>query len=69
MFRRGGRFSRHELANLTHLTQILHDTEAKYARSYRTVDGNRLVRKWRESEFVDENDPEVIDVVGRDGQW
>ena len=69
LFRRGGRFSHHEPANLTHLAQILHNVEAKYARSYRAVEGNRLVRRWREHEVRDENDPEVIDVAGREGQW
>lgn len=69
LFRRGGRFSRHEPANLTHLAEILASVEAKYARSYRAVEGNRLVRRWRESLEKDENNPEVIDVVGRHGQW
>ncbi|KAJ9605411.1 hypothetical protein H2200_010068 [Cladophialophora chaetospira] len=69
LFRRGGRFSLHESANLTRLTGILHDVEAKYARSQRAVDGNQLVRRWRSSEGRDENDPEVVDVAGRDNQW
>ena len=69
LYRRGGRSSYHEAANLTNLAQILHNVEAKYARSYRTVEGNRLVRRWHESVTRDENDPEVIDVAGRDGQW
>jgi hypothetical protein len=69
LFRRGGRFSVHEPANLTYLTQILNDVEAKYARTYRAVEGNRLVRRWRQSEAKDENDPEVIGVAGRENSW
>lgn len=69
LFRRRGRFSRHEPANLTYLAEILSSVEAKYARSYRAVEDNRLVRRWRESLEKDENDPEVIDVVGHDGRW
>lgn len=69
LFRHGGRFSRREPANLTHLTQILSDVEAKYARGQRAVEGNRLVRRWRVSQGRDENDPEVVDVAGRDGRW
>ena len=69
LFRRGGRFSYHEPANLTYLTQVLSDVEAKYARSYRDVEGNRLVRRWRHSVSRDENDPELIEVAGRDGYW
>ena len=69
LFRRGGRFSHHELANLTYLTNVLADIEVKYARSYRAVEGNRLVRRWRDSKSRDENDPEVIEVAGREGRW
>jgi hypothetical protein len=69
LHRRGGRFSHHEPANLTYISQILDEVEAKYARSYRTVEGNCLIRRWRESQTKDENDPEMIDVAGREGRW
>ncbi len=69
LFRRGGRFSHHEPANLTHLTQILNDVETKYARSQRAVEGNQLVRRWRRSDGGDENDPEVVDVTGHKNRW
>lgn len=69
LFRRGGRFSRHETANLTHLTQVLNEVETRYSRSQRAVNGNQLVRRWRRSKGGDENDPEVIDVTGCEHRW
>lgn len=69
LFRRGGRFARHQPANLTRLGDVLKNIEAKYARSYREIEGNGLVRRWRENEAFDENDPELIDVVGREDRW
>ncbi|KAH0829859.1 hypothetical protein AYO21_10167 [Fonsecaea monophora] len=69
LYRRGGRFSSHESANLTHLSSILEAAEAKYGRSYRAIEGNRLVRRWHASSFEDENDPEVVDVVGGVNRW
>ncbi|KIW25698.1 uncharacterized protein PV07_08859 [Cladophialophora immunda] len=69
LHRRGGRFSYHESANLTYLASVVQDVEAKYARSYRAIEGNRLVRKWHASGCKDENDPDVIDVVGGPNRW
>ncbi|KAK5045926.1 hypothetical protein LTR84_008712 [Exophiala bonariae] len=67
--RRGNRFSRRETANLTYLADILQAVEAKYASSYREVDGNRLVRRWRLKDNDDENDPHLIDVAGHPNRW
>jgi hypothetical protein len=69
IFRRGGRFSHHAPANLTYLSQVLADIEARYARSYRAVEGNQLVRKWRKNEELDENDPQLVAVAGQRGRW
>ena len=69
LFRRGGRFSRHEPANLTYLADILQAAEAQYARNHRQVEGNRLVRKWRTNGATDENDPDLIDVAGHENRW
>lgn len=67
--RRGNRFSRREPANLTYLADILQAVEAKYASSYREIEGNRLVRRWRVKENDDENDPHLIDVAGHLNRW
>lgn len=69
LLRRGARFSRREPANLTHLAHVLRDAELNYVRSQREVEGNRLVRRWRPSEAYDENDPDLIDVAGRENRW
>jgi hypothetical protein len=63
MLRRGGRLSRHEPANLSHLTNLLREAESQYARSHRAVEGNRLVRRWR-PHGRDENDPGLINIEG-----
>ncbi|KEF58289.1 uncharacterized protein A1O9_06215 [Exophiala aquamarina CBS 119918] len=69
LFRRGNRFSRREPANMTHLAEVLQAVEAKYAPSYREVEGNRLVRRWRMKDNDDENDPHLIDVAGHLDRW
>jgi len=69
LHRRGGRFSYHESANLTHLASVLQSTESKYGRSYRVIERNRLVRKWHSSGCRDDNDPEVIEVAGGMNRW
>lgn len=67
--RRGSRFSRREPANITHLADVLRAVQAKYAPSYREVQGNRLVRRWRVDDNDDENDPHLIDVAGHLNRW
>jgi hypothetical protein len=67
--RRGSRFSRREAANITYLADVLRAVQAKYAPSYREVQGNRLVRRWRVDENNDENDPHLIDVAGHLNRW
>jgi hypothetical protein len=69
LYRRGGRLSRHEPANLSHFATLLAEAEAQYALSYREVEGNRLVRRWRPHEGKDENDPSLIDVAGWQNRW
>lgn len=67
--RRGSRFSRREPANMTYLADILQAVEAKYAPSYREVQGNRLVRRWWVDDNEDENDPYVLGVAGHRNRW
>lgn len=69
LFRRGNRFSRREPVNMTHLAEVLQAVEAKYAPSYREVQGNRLVRRWRVNDNGDENDPHLIDIAGHLDRW
>ncbi|OAP55639.1 hypothetical protein AYL99_09791 [Fonsecaea erecta] len=69
LYRRGGRFSCHEFANLTHLSAALHSAEAEYGRSYRVIEGDRLVRKWDVRALRDANDPDVVGVVGGMNRW
>ncbi|KIW14627.1 hypothetical protein PV08_07411 [Exophiala spinifera] len=69
LYRRGGRLSRHETANLTRLAAIVSEVEARYARCQREVGNNRVVRRWRPYEGKDENDPQLIDVAGHQDRW
>lgn len=61
--------SRHEPANLTRLSALVSEVEFRYARCYREVDNNRVIRRWRPYEGKDENDPHIIDVAGHRGRW
>lgn len=69
LMRRGGRLSRHEPANLSHLAGLVEQAEAQYARCYRQVEGNRIVRRWRATGASDENDPDLVDAAGKDNHW
>lgn len=69
LFRRGNRFSRREPANMTHLAEVFYAVEANYAPSYREVQGNHLVRRWRTNVHNDENDPRLIEVAGHLDRW
>lgn len=67
--RRGGALAGHEPANLTHLLQLLHSTERKYARARREVKGNKLVRKWRSKDTGTTRDEQLLSEPGQDGSW
>ena len=67
--RRGGAAARRELANLTHLVQLLHGTERRYHRTRREVKGNRLVRKWRARSTGTTIDQQLLSEPGQDGSW
>jgi len=67
IYRRGGRFARHELANLTSLSETLSRIERRYARTYSDVDGNRIVRRWHDG--PDSADDYMLDGAGIDGNW
>jgi hypothetical protein len=69
LHRRGGRATHHTPTNLTYLTQVLHDVEARYMRSTRAVEGNSLVRHWRPSGGFDENNEQLVSDLGKDGGW
>jgi hypothetical protein len=68
LYRREGRFTHHAPANLTYLTEVLRDVEARYMRSTRAVDGNSLVRQWRRRDRLDENDEQLV-IGGGNGGW
>jgi len=67
IYRRGDRFARHELANLTALSTTLSRIERRYARTYSDVDGNRIVRRWHDG--PDSADDFMLDGAGNDGTW
>lgn len=67
IYRRGGRFARRELANLTALSRTLSRLERRYARTYSDADGNRIVRRWRDG--PDSADDYLLDGAGIDGNW
>ncbi|KPI40701.1 uncharacterized protein AB675_10838 [Cyphellophora attinorum] len=66
IFRRGGRFTDHKPCNLTHLSEILAATEQRYLTTYRGVDENRLVRRWRPTTGDDDH---LLQAIGGDGSW
>ena len=67
IYRRGGRFARHEPANVTALLRTLSRVEARYARTYTDINGNRIVRRWRDG--PDSADDFMLDCAGQDGNW
>ena len=66
--KRGGRFSRHEPADLARLSQVLSNVEARYANSYRDVEHNGLVRRWHQKDPVIE-DVAMFEGTGGEGNW
>lgn len=67
IFRRGGRFARHESANITSLSATLSMVEAKYARTYTDVDGNRIARRWQDGGHG--SDEYLLSSAGSDDAW
>ena len=67
LYRRGGRLARHELANITTLSQTLTRIEATYSRTYTDIEGKRIVRRWHDG--PDSTDDFMLDGAGRDGSW
>ena len=66
--RRGGRFARHESANLTLLSKIIERAEQRYAGTAREVEHNRLVRKWRAGEDGLDDDA-LLSQLASSGPW
>lgn len=65
VFRRGGRFARHENVNLTALLSLLHEVELKYGQTEREFAGNRLQRRWK----ADADDAALFTGIGTIGGW
>jgi hypothetical protein len=66
--RRGGRFARHEDANLTQLLDTLNDVESRYASTRRSVENNRLSRQWAPTDDFLDDDGLVSQTMTR-GPW
>ncbi|RMZ89431.1 hypothetical protein DV736_g3333, partial [Chaetothyriales sp. CBS 134916] len=66
--RRGGRFATHAPVNFTQLAQAMSAAEARYTDSYRDIDRNGLVRRWRQKDDLIE-DVGLLYGLGRDGTW
>lgn len=66
--RRGGRFSKHEVANFTRLQEVLRQTETRYSRTYRDVGDNSLVRRWAPSGGIIEHDG-LLASLDSQGSW
>jgi hypothetical protein len=68
LVRRHGRFARHEVANLTLLSDVLEKAEARYTSTYRDVEKNRLVRRWQaEDDSLDDDD--LLSRMDGSGPW
>lgn len=67
IYRRGGRFARHELANITALTRTISQVEERYSRTYTDVDRNRIVRRWHDGLIY--RDRHMLDEAGLQGLW
>lgn len=65
LYRREGRFTHHELANLTQLHDTLLKIEHRYSRSHRVIENNGLVRRWNSQH----EDGAMLDEAGLTGQW
>ena len=68
IYRRDGRLSKHEPANLSSLAGVLKQVEVRYARSYRDVEHNGLVRRWHQKDPTIE-DVAMFDDLGQAGTW
>lgn len=47
LFRRSGRFSLHQLCNITELSTTLSQVEARYSRTCTEAEQNKIVRRWQ----------------------
>lgn len=67
LFRRAGRFVRHQPANLTDLSSTLSYVEARYSRTFTVARENRIVRQWQHgSNGADEY---LLSGIGLDNTW
>jgi len=67
IYRRGGRFVHHELANITSLATVVSQIEKRYASTYTDLDGNRIVRRWHDGPLYE--DRYMLDRAGTEGVW
>ncbi len=71
--RRGGKFAPTEFGrdyvNLTYLAQELEKTEARFNLTQRQVQGNKLVRKAKDSSVEGKEEGELMGEVAEDGIW
>lgn len=67
--RRGGQLATRELANLSHLFDLLEQTERRYGLTRREVKGNKLVRRAKPKETGRDDDIPLMNGLGQPGQW
>lgn len=67
--RRGGSLATKIEVNITQLAQLAHHAESRYIRSDRAIEGNKVVRRWKDqnSDLVDGSD--LMSNIGQNGSW
>ena len=67
--RRGGPLASRAATNLTSLATLVMQTEARYGRTSRVVDGNKLGRRWKSWTSGTAVDQDLVSEPGHPGRW
>ena len=67
--RRGGRLGSHDPANLTLLSQLARDGEARYSQTRLHIADNRAGRSWASDDVGTALDEDLMAGAGRMGAW
>lgn len=67
--RRGGQLATQENVDLDAIAELITQTEERYHRTRREVQGNKLALRWRSSQSGTADDDVLLSEPGRPGRW